>query len=306
MHNFSNNLTDSLKECTLCPRKCKVNRIAGEKGVCRASASVKVSLASLHKWEEPCISGDNGSGAVFFTGCNLKCVFCQNSEISQKDYGKEVSIEHLAKIFLNLQEQGANNINLVSPTHFVPQIREALLEAKSSNLNIPVVYNTNGYETIETLCSLEGLVDVYLPDLKYYNDKYGIKYSGVPHYFEYASKAVLEMYRQVDSPEFNDNGIIKKGLIIRHLILPGLFNDSKNILKWINENLPRSVYVSLMSQYTPMYKANDFKELNHRISESQYEAYIDFFFDIGLENGYMQEISSANDIYTPIFDLKGI
>ncbi|HOJ12308.1 MAG TPA: radical SAM protein, partial [Clostridiales bacterium] len=207
------NFFSILKECALCPRKCNVNRIAGEKGVCRASASVKVSLASLHKWEEPCISGDNGSGTVFFTSCNLKCVFCQNYEISQKDYGKEVTIEHLAEIFLNLQGQGANNINLVSPTHFMPQIKEALKIAKLNGLNIPVVYNSNGYETVDALRFMEGMVDIYLPDLKYYNDEYGTKYSSAPHYFQYATKAILEMYRQVGSPEFDDNGLIKNGLI---------------------------------------------------------------------------------------------
>ena len=318
MDTYNNNIYNSLKECSLCPRMCKVNRIDNEKGMCRAPSSAKVSLAALHQWEEPCISGENncscvygnssgrGSGAVFFTGCNLKCVFCQNFEISQHDYGKEVSIEHLAQIFLNLQKQGAYNINLVSPTHFVPQIKEALVIAKSNNLNIPIIYNTNGYENVETLSSLEGLVDVYLPDLKYYNDNYAIRYSKAPHYFEYAAKAILEMYRQVGSPQFNDKGLITKGLIIRHLMLPGLLRDSKNILKWISENLPKSIYISLMSQYTPMHKANDFKELNSRIHKIQYDACIEYFFKIGLENGYVQELSSATDTYTPAFDLRGV
>lgn len=301
-----NDFMDILNKCALCPRKCYIDRINGQRGICRAGFIPKVALASLHEWEEPCISGTRGSGTVFFSHCNLKCVFCQNFDISQNDFGKDISIDDLADLFLKQQQRGAHNINLVSPTPFIPQIREAIITAKNRGLKIPIVYNSNAYEMVNALRNMDGIIDVYLPDLKYFSDNYAVAYSGAPHYFEYATKAILEMHRQVGSTEFDNNGIIKKGLIIRHLLLPDLSDDSKNILLWIRNNLPKDVYVSLMAQYTPMYKAKNYKKLNRRISMRRYEEIINFFFDIGLENGYVQEPSSAKSIYTPKFDLSGL
>lgn len=295
-----------LKRCRLCPRQCGIDRLRGQSGICRAGALPKAALASLHLWEEPCISGTKGSGTIFFSHCNLKCVFCQNYSISQQDFGKEMNIETLAELFIKQQNRGAHNINLVSPTPFMPQIKQALIIAKNQGLHIPVVYNSNAYESIDALHHMDGLIDVYLPDLKYYSDEYAIKYSHAPHYFQHATAAILEMYKQVGPPQFDADGIIKRGLIIRHLMLPGLGDDSKQVLLWIRDNLPKEVYISLMAQYTPMYRAKDYKELCRRISLREYEAMIDFFFDIGLENGYVQERSSARDIYTPTFDLSGL
>lgn len=299
-----------LQYCNLCPHKCQANRLTGDIGFCRTGTFPKVALASLHHWEEPCISGQNGSGAVFFSHCNLKCVYCQNYQISQQDFGREISIEHLSQIFLNLQKNQANNINLVSATPYIPQVREALLIAKSNGLTIPVVYNTNAYENISSLRLLEGLIDIYLPDLKYYNEEYAIRYSFAPDYFQYAASAILEMHRQVGAPEFDRNHLIKHGLIIRHLMLPGLLEDSKKILYWIKTNLPVDVYVSLMAQYTPMYltekPSDSYSELQRHITKKEYESLIDYFFDIGLENGFVQELTSASSKYTPSFDLKGI
>ncbi|MDK2903613.1 MAG: putative pyruvate formate lyase activating enzyme [Clostridiales bacterium] len=298
--------TEWLRDCHLCPRQCHIDRLNGQHGTCRAGLLPKVALASLHQWEEPCISGTRGSGTVFFSYCNLSCLFCQNYDISQSDFGKEMGIPELAELFIKQQQRGSHNINLVSPTSFMPQITEALIIAKEHGLTIPVIYNSNAYESVDALRYMDGLIDVYLPDLKYFSDEYAVKYSKAPHYFEHATAAIMEMYRQVGSPQFDDEGIIKRGLIIRHLMLPGLIEDSKQILLWIRNNLPTEVYVSLMAQYTPMYKAKEHKELNRRISRRQYEAIIDYFFDIGLENGYIQERSSAKSIYTPDFDLSGL
>lgn len=301
-----NDFTKRLSDCRLCPRQCRIDRLNGQCGICRAAALPKIALASLHRWEEPCISGTRGSGTVFFSHCNLSCLFCQNYDISQHNFGKEISIDELARLFIKQQQRGAHNINLVSPTSFMPQIAETLTIAKEHGLAIPVIYNSNAYESVDALHYMDGLIDVYLPDLKYFSDEYAVKYSKAPHYFEHATAAIMEMYQQVGSPQFDDEGIIKRGLIIRHLMLPGLIEDSKQILLWIRNNLPIEVYVSLMAQYTPMYKAKEHERLNRRISRRQYEDIIDYFFDIGLENGYVQERSSAKSIYTPDFDLSGL
>ncbi len=263
-------------KCNICPRNCNVDR-SKSKGFCNMSWQVKVAKAYLHHWEEPFISGTRGSGTVFFTGCNLKCVFCQNYEISQYDFGKPLTIEELAQVFLKLQKQGAHNINLVTPTIHAFQIKEAILLAKKEGLKIPIVYNTNAYENVETLKALEGLIDIYLPDLKYYDDHLAKKYSKAPHYFEYATKAILEMYRQVGMPKFDKKGILKKGLVIRHLILPGCVEDTKKNLLWIKNNLPKKIYVSLMSQYTPYYKAENYPEINRKITPKEYKEAIKFF-----------------------------
>lgn len=295
-----------LEKCTLCPRRCDVNRLNGSLGYCKSGVDVLVARSMLHEWEEPCISGGKGSGTVFFSKCSMSCVFCQNHDISQEDTGKLISISRLCDIFLELEERNANNINLVSPTHFVPQIIEALSMAKGKGLSLPIVYNSNGYENVDTLKYLDGYVDVYLPDIKYFSNKYSLKYSKTPDYFKYASSAVLEMYHQVGSSPCFKDGIIQKGLIIRHLLLPGLLSESKRILDWIVSNLPKSVYISLMSQYVPMYKAEMFPEIYKRVSPSSYEWLVDYALSLGLENGFIQELDSAENIYTPKFDLDGV
>jgi putative pyruvate formate lyase activating enzyme len=295
-----------MERCTLCPHECGVDRLKGRVGRCRAGSNPKVALADLHFWEEPCISGQFGSGAVFFSHCNLSCVFCQNYSISQEGSGVEVSVSRLAEIFLSLQNKGAHNLNLVSPTHFIPPIVEALGLAKEKGLIIPVVYNTNAYDKVEYLKLMEGLVDIYLPDIKYFDEHRSTAYSSAPGYFDSAARAILEMYRQVGSPVYDDREIMKKGLLIRHLVLPGLSEDSKRILDWIKANLPKSIPVSLMAQYTPMYKAVNFKELNRSITCDEYDEIIEYFESIGLEDGYMQEMTSATRKYTPDFNLKGV
>lgn len=293
-----------LKECNLCPRKCSVNRLENERGFCKSSSSIKIARVSLHNWEEPCISGKNGSGTIFFSGCTLKCVFCQNHEISQEGVGKEVSIERLSEIFLEQQERGANNINLVTPTHYVPQIIEAIKLSKSKGLNLPILYNSNGYVPLETLKLLEGYIDVYLPDLKYFNDKYAIKYSKAPNYFKAASNAIKEMVRQVGSPEFDDNGLIKKGVIIRHLMLPGLLFDSKKVMDYIYNTFGNSVYVSIMNQYTPTFKAEEYPEINKPLNPKHYDTLIDYSLSIGIENGFIQDTGTNSKSFIPEFDLR--
>ncbi len=292
-----------LVKCEICPNKCGINRFESL-GICNAGILPKIALASLHYWEEPCISGESGSGTVFFSNCNLRCVFCQNYKISQGELGRELSIQDLAKEYIKLQNLGALNINLVSATQYIPQVAESLKIAKENGLILPIVYNTNGYETVEGLRILEGLVDIYLPDLKYYNDKYSIKYSKARDYFNIATNAILEMYTQVGAPKYDENGIIQKGLMIRHLLLPGLKEDSKLVLKWIRENLPLAIPISLMAQYTPVYKALSMEDINRRITEEEYEDIIDYFFEIGLENGLAQDYSSATTDYTPEWDVE--
>lgn len=296
---------DELMNCRLCPRSCGANRYV-KPGSCGAGAEVMAAKAFLHQWEEPCISGEKGSGTIFFSGCNMKCVFCQNHEISQEHLGKAISVERLAGIMLELQEKGAANINLVSPTPYALHIKEAVSAARQKGLRLPIIYNTNGYEAAETIAGLEGTVDIYLPDIKYFRDAYGIKYSGTKDYFRHASEAVPAMFRQVGHPVFDADGMMKKGVLIRHLVLPELLEDSKNILKWIRDELGAQAYVSLMCQYTPMYKACKYEEINRRLEDWEYELVIDYFFKIGLENGFVQEHSSAADDYVPDFDLAGI
>jgi len=294
-----------LRNCKLCPRKCGINRYE-RKGTCGAGAEIAAAKAFLHRWEEPCISGKNGSGTIFFSGCNMKCVFCQNYKISQRCFGKEITIERLSEIMLELQQQGAANINLVSPTPYAVHIVKAAAHARKNGLSIPIVYNTNGYETVETTELLKGTVDIYLPDVKYFSDIYAQKYSGVKDYFAHASKAISAMFEQVGYPEFDDDGMMKRGVLIRHLILPDLFNDSKKILEWIKDNFGSHAFVSLMCQYTPMFNAGKYDEINRKLDEWEYDLVIDYFFKLGLENGFIQEHSSATDEFTPEFDLEGI
>jgi putative pyruvate formate lyase activating enzyme len=324
------NYLDVLDECTLCHRNCKVNRNSNEMGFCKASNKVKIAKASLHLWEEPPISQGNGSGTVFFSHCNLNCVFCQNHNISQvankyipsfsdssnleiqtlnKDssiIGTEISIERLSEVFLELQEKGANNINLVTPTHYVPQIIEALKIAKSNNLIIPVLYNTNCYDSIETIKSLDGYIDVYLPDFKYFNDKYAIKYSNAKNYLSNAMKLIDEMVNQVGKPLFNEAGLMIKGVIIRHLMLPGLLFDSKKVIDHIYTKYTDDVYISLMNQYVPMFSASNYPEINRPLNPKHYDSLINYALNLGIKNGFIQDDGTNNVSYIPDFNLEGV
>lgn len=294
----------SITNCQLCPRNCGADRTIAQ-GFCGGGKNLKVARAALHHWEEPCISGENGSGTVFFSGCPLKCCFCQNYQISAENFGKEISVEQLAQIFLNLQEQKAHNINLVSPTQYVPWIIKAL-DLVKSKLKIPVVYNSGGYEKIETLRSLKGYIDIYLPDLKYMDNEIAKKYSNAEDYFEVATAAIKEMYEQAGSIQLDDNQILQKGVIIRHLTLPNNRFDSMNIMEWIAENFPQNdILISLMSQYTPFYHSENYKEIDRRISTFEYNSVVNKSLEMGLK-GYMQEKSSAKEEYTPTFNLEGI
>ena len=293
-----------LENCILCPHKCGINRIQGKKGRCKCDDKLKIALASLHMFEEPCISGENGSGTVFFSNCNLNCIYCQNYEISSLGKGKEITIEHLANIFLKQQEKGAHNINLVTPTMYVFQIIEALKIAKSKGLNIPIVYNSNGYENVETIKLLDGYIDVYLPDLKYYSNELAKKYSNVDNYFEIATKAINEMYNQVGIAKFDENGLIKKGVIIRHLVLPNHIQNTKNILKWIKDNMPDDIYVSVMAQYFPAYKAKEDNLINRKLNKKEYNQVLNYLYSLDLKNGYIQELGEHEEEYVPDFDLS--
>ena len=295
-----------LKNCRLCPRNCNINRTNGEVGFCNSSDTVKVALVSLHNWEEPCISGTSGSGTVFFSNCNLKCVFCQNHKISSEGIGKEISIHRLSEIFLEQQERGAHNINLVTPTHYIPQIISALDLAKSNGLNIPILFNSNGYENIETIKSLRGYIDVYLPDLKYFDNKYSTKYSNAPDYFEKASKAINEMFFQVGKPKFNKNGLIEKGVIIRHMMLPGLLFDSKKVIDYIYKTYGHLVYISIMNQYTPMHNAKLFPEINKVLNPKHYDSLIEYCLYLGIKNAFIQESGTSSESFVPKFNLSGV
>lgn len=295
-----------LKKCRLCGRNCNVDRLNGELGFCNSGKDVKIAKVSLHQWEEPCISGTKGSGTIFFSNCNLKCVFCQNHKISDSGIGKEVSIKRLSEIFLEQQQQGAHNINLVTPTHYVHQIIEALTIAKSQGLNIPILFNTNGYENPETIKALEGYIDVYLPDLKYFNNKYSIKYSNVPDYFSKASASIKEMFFQVGETKFHESGLIKKGVVIRHLMLPGLLFDSKKIIDYIYKTYGDSIYISIMNQYTPMYNSKNFPEINKCLNPKHYDSLIDYCLYLGIKNAFIQESGTSSESFVPEFDLRGI
>ncbi len=292
---------EELKECKICPHNCRVNRFDGKLGRCKLSNKIKIALVSLHKFEEPCISGKNGSGTVFFSNCNLNCVFCQNYEISQLGNGKEISIEELADIFLKQQNNRAENINLVTPTMYIYHIVEAIKIAKSNGLKIPIVYNSNGYENVEALKKLEGYIDIYLPDLKYSNNEIAYKYSNIKNYFENATLAIKEMYRQVGAPILDDNGMMKRGLMIRHLILPNQLENSKGVLKWISKNLDNSVYVSVMAQYFPTYKAKEIPEISRKLTKEEYETIEQYLYSLNLDNGYIQELGTHEEEYLPNF-----
>lgn len=293
-----------LENCTICPHNCGVNRLKGNKGRCKCDDTLKIALASLHMFEEPCISGTNGSGTVFFSNCNLNCIYCQNYEISNLGKGKSITVEHLAEIFLKQQEKKAHNINLVTPTMYVYQIIEAIKIAKSRGLNIPIIYNSNGYENIETIKLLNGYIDVYLPDLKYFSNELSKKYSNVDNYFDIATKALKEMYNQVGKARFDENGLIKKGVIIRHLVLPNHTQNTKNILKWISDNMPSDIYVSVMAQYFPAYKAKEDNLINRKLNKKEYKEVLNYLYSLNLENGYIQELGEHEEEYVPNFDFS--
>lgn len=299
------NYSKIYENCSLCPRNCHIDRTSSF-GFCQSSSQIKAARAALHHWEEPCISGTRGSGAVFFSGCTLRCCFCQNYSISSETYGKEISEQKLAQIFLELQNQGAHNINLVTATQYLPSILNALDRIKDK-LNIPVVYNSSGYEKPETIRLLKDYVDIYLPDLKYFSSKLSQKYSKAEDYFKVASNAVRLMIEQTGKPVFDSDGILQKGVIIRHLVLPNCRKDSITLLHWIKETLPdKSYLISLLSQYTPFYKSHEYPELNRRITTYEYESVLKEAISLGLVEGFMQEKSSAKEEYTPPFNLEGL
>ncbi len=296
-------------KCDLCPRKCLVDRKKGEKGICGQTENLKVARAALHFWEEPCISGDAGSGAVFFSGCPLHCVFCQNENIANGTVGKEISLERLVDIFLELKEKGVNNINLVTPGHFVPQIVKALDQAKKEGLTLPVVYNTSSYETVDTIRMLDGYVDIYLPDFKYMSPVLSKKYSHAPDYAQVAKAAIAEMVRQTGKAVFvngDEDNLILRGTIVRHLTLPGCMEDSMQILKYLHETYGDTIYISIMNQFTPLSNLEKYPELNRKITDEEYEALVDYAIEIGIENGFIQEGDTAEESFIPAFDCEGV
>ena len=288
--------------CNLCPRRCNADREKGEIGFCGAPNELVVARYSLHMWEEPVISGDNGSGTIFFSYCNLKCCFCQNYEISELHKGRIVSVDEFSDICLELQEKGASNINLVTPTHFVDLIVEGLRLAKKKGLTIPVVYNSSGFDSVEAIKMLDGLVDIYLPDLKYYDNRYGVKYSNVFDYFKYASMAIEEMYRQVGKFEIDDNGMTKKGVIVRHLMLPGMLDDSKKIVDYLYDKYRDNIIISIMNQYTPVRKLK-YEELNRKVSDNEYDSLVNYAYDLGVRNAFIQEGETQMTSFIPDFDV---
>lgn len=295
----------SYNPCHLCPRDCGADRTV-RPGRCGQGTEITAARAALHRWEEPCISGTNGSGAIFFTGCALGCCFCQNSRISQEALGKKITARHLSRIMLKLQAEGAHNINLVTASHFLPSVMEALDLAKPG-LQIPVVFNCGGYEKTELVEALKGYVDIWLPDFKYFSPELSAKYSSAPDYFAAASKAIPKMAAQAGPPVLDADGIMKSGVIVRHMVLPGCHKDSIALLRWLAANLnPADILISLLSQFTPFYKSSEYPELNRRITSYEYDKVVDEALRLGFSHGFMQEKSSAKEEYTPPFDLEGI
>lgn len=295
---------DLISKCEICPRKCKVNRYE-KKGYCRCDDKVRIALVSKHYFEEPCISGRNGSGTIFFSNCNLNCIFCQNHDISQGGKGIDVTIERLAEIMLEQQERGANNINLVTPTMYVEHIIKAIDIAKKNGLDIPIVYNTNGYEEVETIKKLNGYIDIYLPDFKYFTNELAIKYSKALNYFEKVTSALIEMQSQFDEYVF-DGEIMKKGMIVRHLVLPNHIQNSKNVLKWIKDNLRKDIYVSVMAQYFPTYKAIGDELIGRKLSFSEYRKIEQYFYSLDIENGYIQDLGKHEEEFVPDFNMNNV
>ena len=298
-------MENTMSNCNLCARHCNIDRSTDKTGFCKMTEEIRVARAALHMWEEPCISGEEGSGTVFFSGCSLRCVFCQNNTIANGDTGKSITIERLSEIFLELQEKGANNINLVTPTHYVPQIIKALDLARSNGLHLPIIYNTGSYDTVDTIRLLDGYVDVYLPDLKYVSNELSARYSHAKDYFTIASAAIAEMYRQVGPPQF-ENDMIKKGMIVRHLVLPTHTKDSKAVIRYLYETYGDNIFISIMNQYTPLPPVSAYPELTRTVTASEYDSVVDYAIDLGVENGFIQEGETSKESFIPPFDLEGV
>lgn len=299
---------NGMQACMLCPRRCGVDRTKGQTGFCGQTNQLKVARAALHMWEEPCISGTRGSGTVFFSGCSLRCVFCQNHTIAEGRVGKTITVERLAEIFLELQGKGAHNLNLVTAGHFVPQVIEALDMAKGRGLSLPVVYNTGAYEEVDTLRLLEGYVDIYLPDLKYVDAGLSEKYSHAPDYFHKARAAIVEMVRQVGEPRMTEEApqLMTKGVIVRHLLLPGCTRDSMRVLDYLLSEYKDCIYISLMNQYTPLSHVSAYPELQRKVTKREYEKVINYALKLGLEKGFVQEGDTAKESFIPDFDESGV
>lgn len=292
-------MEELLNKCEICPRKCKVNRNNGELGYCKASNKMKIGGYHLHMWEEPIITGKNGSGTIFFSYCNLRCAYCQNYDLSFDSVGEYITIERLSDIMLELQEMQAENVNLVTPTHYIPLIKNSIVLAKEKGLKIPIVYNTSGYESVESLKTLEGLIDIYLPDFKYYDNSLG-KYSSVADYFNITSLALKEMYRQVGKPKYNKKGMLKKGVIVRHLVLPNNYQDSKKIINYLYQEYKDNIIPSIMNQYT-ITKITKYPELNQKVDPKEYDNLIDYAYNLGIRNCFTQEEESQSESFIPKF-----
>lgn len=295
------------EQCRICPRNCKVNRGTGQTGICGVSGTgIYASRAALHMWEEPCISGETGSGAVFFSGCPLRCVYCQNYQIAHAEVGMEISVRRLADIFLELQEKHAANINLVTPTHYTPEIIQAVSFAREQGLELPVVYNCSGYEKVETLKKLEGIIDIYLTDFKYMEEEIAARYSKASDYPAVAKAALKEMVRQQSSAVFDEEGMMQKGVIVRHLLLPGHVKNAKAVVKYLYETYGDKIYISLMNQYTPLPHVEAWPELNRRVTRREYNRLVEYALSLGVENGFVQEGETAKDSFIPAFDYEGL
>lgn len=292
-------MEELLNKCEICPRKCKVNRNNGELGYCKATNKMKIGGYHLHMWEEPIITGKNGSGTIFFSYCNLRCAYCQNYDLSFDSVGEYITIERLSDIMLELQEMQAENVNLVTPTHYIPLIKNSIVLAKEKGLKIPIVYNTSGYESVESLKTLEGLIDIYLPDFKYYDNSLG-KYSSVADYFNITSLALKEMYRQVGKPKYNKKGMLKKGVIVRHLVLPNNYQDSKKIINYLYQEYKDNIILSIMNQYT-ITKITKYPELNQKVDSKEYDNLIDYAYNLGIRNCFTQEEESQSESFIPKF-----
>ncbi len=293
-------------KCEICPRKCGANRLCGGKGFCYGGEFVKVARAALHFWEEPCISGEEGSGTVFFSGCTMRCVFCQNREISRGEAGKEISVERLAEIFLELQGKNANNINLVTPMHYAPQITAALDIARKKGLTLPVVWNTGGWELKSSVAAVKDYADIWLTDFKYFSDTLAKKFSKADNYFAVADAALRQMVAQTGEAVFDENGMMKKGVIVRHLMLPGHLEDTKKVLRYLWESYGDKIWISIMNQYTPLCENVGYPELSRRVTDEEYDAAIEYALSLGIENAFVQEGGTAEESFIPPFDLEGV
>ena len=294
------------EKCFLCPRMCGTDRAAGQKGFCGGGNLVRIARAALHFWEEPCISGESGSGTVFFSGCTMRCVFCQNKEISRGEAGKEITVDRLAEIYLELAAKGANNINLVTPMHYAPQITAALDIARKNGLTLPIVWNTGGWERRESIAAVRDYADIWLSDFKYFDSSLGESLSKAPNYFSVAAAALDQMVKQTCEPVFDENDMMRRGVIVRHLMLPGHLDDTKNVLRFLYENYGDSIWISIMNQYTPMCSDPRFPELSRTVSDEEYNEAIDFACELGIENAFVQEGGTVGESFIPPFDLSGV